>query len=166
MTRLWMLVILATAAGLCLFPMLAKPRSGTSQKETRNEVARKFRAYLDEDWKRWMEQYPETATDVGFAGQNRHWRDDSREGIDTRISQLHESLTELKSVSRDALPAEEQLNYDLYRELLETADEGLQFGDDPAPFRDVVPGNVLMPLTQMGGIQQGKASTLAVMQRR
>ncbi len=166
MTRLWMLVILATAAGLCLFPMLAKPRSGTSQKETQNGVARKFRAYLDADWKRWMEQYPETATDVGFPGQNRHWRDDSREGIDARISQLHESLTELKSVSRDALPAEEQINYDLYRELLETADEGLQFGDDPAPFRDVVPGNVLMPLTQMGGIQQGKASTLAVMPHR
>src|SRR5713101_4348499 len=166
MTRLLVWAILATGSGFYFFPMLALTQSGTSQSDSRNEVVRKFRAYLDEDWKRWMEQYPETATDVGFAGQNRHWRDDSREGIEARIKHLHESLSGLKAISRDELPAEEQLNYDLYRELLETATEGLQYGDDPAPFRDVVPGNVLMPLTQMGGIQQGKASTLAVMPHR
>src|SRR5713101_4293545 len=166
MTRLLVLAIFAIGAELFFFPILAMAQGGARHDESRNEVVRKFRAYLDEDWKRWMEQYPETATDVGFAGQNRHWRDDSREGIDARIRHLHESLAELKSISRDELPAEEQLNYDLYRELLETADGGLQFGDDPAPFRDVVPGNVWMPLTQMGGIQQGKASTLATMPHR
>jgi hypothetical protein len=41
----------------------------------------------------------------------------------------------LKSISRDALPVEEQLNYEVYRELLETAEEGLEYGDNPAPFR-------------------------------
>jgi len=55
------------------------------------------------------------------------------------------------------------LNYDLYRESLETAEEGLQYGDDPAPFREVVPRNFWMPITQIGGIQQGIASTLATM---
>ncbi len=166
MTRVLVLAILATGAGLFFFPILAMAQSGASHNESQNEVARKFRAYLDEDWKHWMEQYPETATAVGFPGQNRHWRDDSREGIAARISHLHESLAELKSVSRDELPAEEQLNYDLYRETLEAAAEGLQYGDDPAPFRDVVPANLWMPITQMGGIQQGRASTLAVMPHR
>ena len=60
-------------------------------------------------------------------------------------------------------PPSEQLNYDLYRELLETAEEGLPFGDDPLPFRGVVPANRWMPINQMGGIQQGAAETLATM---
>lgn len=166
MTHLKALAIFATGAGLYFFPMLAATQSVPSQNESGNDVARKFREYLDEDWKLWMEQYPETATAVGFPGQNRHWRDDSAEGLAARIGHLHESLAQLKSISRDALPAEEQLNYDLYRETLETAAEGLEYGDDPAPFREVVPLNVWMPLTQMGGIQQGKASTLASMPHR
>src|SRR6266851_4757818 len=151
MTRLVVWAILATGSGFYFFSMLALTQSGTSRSDSRNDVVRKFRAYLDEDWKHWMEQYPETATAVGFPGQNRHWRDDSREGIAARVSHLHESLAELKSISRDALPAEDQVNYDLYRETLETAAEGLQYGDDPAPFREVVPHNVWMPMTQMGG---------------
>src|SRR5713226_2801983 len=130
------------------------------------EATRRFRAYLDEDWKRWMQEYPETATSVGFPGQNRRWSDDSQEGTEARIRHLHESLAKLKSISRDALPTEAQLNYDLYRELLETAEEGLQYGDDPAPFRDVVPVNFWMPITQMGGIQQGAAETIATMPNR
>jgi len=110
-----------------------------------------------------MQEYPETATLVGFPGQNRRWRDDSREGLQARIRHLHESLTKLHSIPRDRLPAEEQFNYDLYRELLETAEEGLQYGDDPIPFRDVVPSNSWMPITQMGGIQQGAAEIIAAM---
>ena len=61
------------------------------------------------------------------------------------------------------LPKNEQLNYDLYRELLESAIEGLQYGDDPLPFRSVVPGNRWMPIDQMNGIQQGAAMTLSNM---
>ena len=113
-----------------------------------------------------MQEYPEAATAIGFPGQNRRWTDDSQEGIAARTRHLHESLVKLKSISRDALPAEEQLNYDLYRELLETAEEGLQYGDYPAPFRDVVPGNSWMPITQMGGIQQGAAETISTMPHR
>ena len=110
-----------------------------------------------------MQEYPETATLVGFPGQNRRWRHDSREGLQARIRHLHESLTKLHSIPRDRLPAEEQFNYDVYRELLETAEEGLQYGDDPIPFRDVVPSNSWMPITQMGGIQQGAAEIIAAM---
>jgi len=127
--------------------------------------AREFRAYLDADWKLWMEQYPEHATAVGYPGQNRHWTDDSPQGIAARKQHLSESLAKLKSFSRESLPKNEQLNYDLYRELLETAQEGLQFGDDPMPFRNVVPTNLWMPLNQMGGVQQGAAETLSTMPR-
>ncbi len=153
------LLMLALSAGSALFvvPLLAFAQTSPA------EATQKFRAYLDEDWKRWMQEYPEAATSAGFPGQNRRWSDDSREGIDARIRHLHESLTKLKSISRDALPAGEQLNYDLYRKLLETAEEGLQYGDDPLPFHNVVPLNMWMPMTQMGGIQQGMPATLATM---
>jgi uncharacterized protein (DUF885 family) len=157
-------LMLAVAAGGALFvmPLMAIAQTNSAQTES----ARKFRAYLDEDWKRWMQEYPETATAVGFPGQNRRWTDDSQEGIEARTRHLRESLVKLKTIPRDALPAEEQLNYDLYRDLLETAEEGLQYGDSPAPFRDVVPGNSWMPITQMGGIQQRAAETISTMPHR
>jgi len=155
------LLMLAFSAGSAPFVMPLLAFAQTSSGPT--EAARKFREYLDEDWKQWMEEYPEMATSAGFPGQNRRWSDDSREGIETRIRYLHESFAKLKSISRDALPAGEQLNYDLYRERLETAEEGLQYGDDPMPFHGVIPHNLWMPMTQMGGIQQGMPATLATM---
>ena len=163
MSRLLVTFLIAVGGGLCLAPMMALAQSSTSPSREQAEAARRFRTYLDEDWKRWMQQYPEMATSVGFPGQDRRWSDDSKEGIEARIKHLHESLAQLKAISRDALPTEERLNYDLYGELLETSVEGLQYGDDPLPFRNVVPANTWMPITQMGGIQQGTASTLATM---
>jgi uncharacterized protein (DUF885 family) len=114
------LAILATGAGLFFFPMLARTQSETSQSESQNTEGRKFHAYLEQDWKHWMEDYPVMSTFVGFPGQNRRWSDDSPAGIEARIKHLHESLATLKTISRDGLPAAEQLNYDLYRALLET----------------------------------------------
>ena len=166
MMRLLAMLGFGVAGTFFMMPMLAMAQSGSNQTTSQAKAAREFRAYLENDWERWMTEYPETATSVGFPGQNRRWTDDSREGIEERLRHLHESLAELKSISREALPAEEQFNYDLYRELLETAAEGLQYGDDPVPFRDVVSNNLWMPITQMGGIQQGMASTLATMPRK
>ena len=159
MIRTSLMLAFSAGSAQLVMPLLTVAQTSSSSAE----ASRKFRAYLDEDWKRWMQEYPETATLVGFPGQNRRWRDDSREGLQARIRHLHESLTKLHSIPRDRLPAEEQFNYDLYRELLETAEEGLQYGDDPIPFRDVVPSNSWMPITQMGGIQQGAAEIIAAM---
>jgi uncharacterized protein (DUF885 family) len=161
-----MMLALGIGSGMFVIPMIAVARSSEDTSSVQAESARKFRAYLDEDWKRWMMEYPEMATEVGFPGQNRRWSDDSATGIEERRKHLHESLAALKKISRDALPMEEMLNYDLYRELLETAEEGLRYGDDPLPFRNVVPGNSWMPLTQMDGIQQGAAAIFANMPRR
>lgn len=123
---------------------------------------RELRAFLSADWRRWMEDYPEIATHVGYPGQNDRWTDDSPAGIARRKKHLADSLATLKAIHREDLSASEQLNFDLYLELLETAREGLQYGDDPFPFRDVVPRNLWMPLNQMGGLQQEAADTLAM----
>jgi uncharacterized protein (DUF885 family) len=125
------------------------------------DAAHKFRAYLEADWKGWMGLYPEIATLVGFPGHNNRWMDDSPSGIEKRKKHLADSLATLKGISRDALPPGEQLNYDLYKQLLETSQQGLQYGDDPLPFRFVVPHNLWMPINQMEGLQQESASTLA-----
>jgi len=150
--------------GACLIflPLLAVAQN-RSETSAQANAGKEFRAYLEADWKRWMELYPEMATGVGYPGQNRHWADDSPQGIEARKAHLAASLQKMKSISRDSLAASEQLNYDLYRDLLETSEEGLQYGDDPMPFRNVVPANLWMPLTQMGGVQQGAAETLATM---
>lgn len=155
------LMLLASAGGLLIAPLglVAQSVPSASQAETKKN----FRAYLDADWKRWLSEYPELATGVGERAYNRQWTDDTPAGIEARGKHLHESLSALKKIDRAALPASEQLNYDLYLDLLQTSEEGLQYGDDPMPFRNVVPRNIWLPLSQMGGVPQGAAETLASM---
>jgi uncharacterized protein (DUF885 family) len=158
------LAMLAFATGfsgaLLLMPMAVFAQTAAAPTAAQAETARKFRSYLEADWKRWMEEYPEVATGVGYPGQDSRWRDDSPAGIERRKKHLAESLAALKEIPRDALPASEQLNYELYSQLLETSQEGLQYGDGPLPFRFVVPESLWMPMNQMGGIQQDAADTL------
>lgn len=161
--RILAMIALIAGSSLFVLPLLALAQMKGEMRATQNEATWKFRAYLEEDWKQWMTDYPEMATASGYPGQNRRWTDDSAAGIEARKRHLRDSLAALKAISRGALPASEQLNYDLYSELLETSQEGLQFGDDAMPFRNVVPRNLWMPLTQMEGIQQGAAETIASM---
>jgi uncharacterized protein (DUF885 family) len=125
-----------------------------------DDETQKFRAYLEADWKKWMEEYPEVATGVGFPGQDTRWTDDSAAGIEGRKKHLEESIAELKKIRRESLPVAEQLNFDLYSQLLETSQKGLKYGDDPFPFRFVVPRSLWMPINQMEGVQQGAADAL------
>jgi uncharacterized protein (DUF885 family) len=172
MIRMLTMVALSIGSGLLTMPaiLLAQGAMANDKNtaETRNDNAatRKFRVYLEEDWQRWMVEYPELATAAGFPGQNRRWSDDSPPGIEARKKHLHDSAVALKTFSRDSLPHAEQLNYDLYSDLLSTAEEGLQYGDDPLPFRNVVPQNNWMPINQMSGVQQGAAETISTMPNR
>ncbi|PYU07971.1 MAG: DUF885 domain-containing protein [Acidobacteria bacterium] len=161
--RIMFFSAMAGAAVWLMYPAIVLAQAAGTTGGAPAEAARKFRTYLEEDWKRWIAEYPETATAVGYPGQNRRWTDDSAQGIEKRKQHLHESHARLKTFSHDALPANEQLNYDLYRELLETAEEGLKYGDEPNPLRNVVPRNLWMPVLQIGGIQQEAASTIASM---
>ncbi len=113
-----------------------------------------FKAQLDEEWKFWMEQYPEAATQLGYPGQNARWTDYSQAAIDGREAYLKKSLERLRGVNRDHLEPHDQLNYDLYRDLLQTAVDGLRFHNDAMPLRFVTASNLMMPIDQMGGVQQ------------
>jgi uncharacterized protein (DUF885 family) len=158
--RVLAMATMGLGSALLIFPMMILSHANAASADGQTEETRKFRAYLDADWKRWMEEYPDVATQVGYPGQNTRWTDDSPAGIERRKKHVAESIAELKAIHRDALPEPEQLNFDLYSQLLETSQQGLQYGDDPMPFRFVVPRNLWMPLNQMEGIQQGAADTL------
>ena len=122
-----------------------------------------FHAQLADDWKYWMAQYPETATLIGYPGQNARWTDYSPNAIESRNTYLKKSAARLGSIDSASLPANEQLNYTLYRDLLQTAVEGLQFHNDAIPIRSVAPANLMMPMNQMDGIQQGIPRLMASM---
>jgi uncharacterized protein (DUF885 family) len=113
-----------------------------------------FRARLDEDWKYWMTQYPEFATLVGYPGQNARWTDYSPAAIDARNTYLQQTRERLTAIDRAALTPADQVSYDLYRESIDAAVNGLAFHNDAIPFRSVIPHNLLMPINQIEGIQQ------------
>jgi uncharacterized protein (DUF885 family) len=171
MMRALTMVALSISSALMVMPMILFAQSAANENNSAaagsgNDATRKFRGYLEKDWRGWMIEYPEVATAAGFPGQNRRWTDDSPAGIEGRKKHLHESAVKLKAFPRDSLPRKEQINYDLYSDLLSTAEEGLQYGDDPLPFRNVVPQNNWMPINQMSGVQQGAAETISTMPNR
>src|SRR5580658_8197049 len=125
--------------------------------------ADRLRALLDDDWSYWMREYPELATSVGYPGQNRRWTDYSQAAIDARAARLKASLQRLSAIDRGPLGPDDQLSFDLYRELLETAIRGLDFQNDALPIRGVIPHNLLMPINQLEGIQQDLPRTIALM---
>src|SRR5882757_7648177 len=98
-----------------------------------NRAGETLRTQLDEDWKYWMAQYPELATAYGYPGQNMRWTDYSQSAIAGREDYLKKSFDRLKGIDRAPLNAEEQMNYDLYRDLLEAAVKGLEFHNDAIP---------------------------------
>jgi len=122
-----------------------------------------FRVQLEEDWKYWMTQYPEFATFAGYPGQNTRWTDYSPAAIDGRAAYVRKSLERLASIDRGRLEAENQVNYDLYRELVQTAVDGLQFHNDAIPVRGVIPHNLMMPVNQLEGIQQDVPRVIGAM---
>src|SRR5262245_42764581 len=122
-----------------------------------------FRTQLTEDWKYWMSQYPELATQFGVPGHNARWTDYSFPAIDARNEYLKNSLTRLRSVERGALESADQLNYDLYLDLLDSAVKGLAFGNDAVPIRTVIPHNLDMPMNQIEGLPQDVPLAMASM---
>jgi uncharacterized protein (DUF885 family) len=111
----------------------------------------RLRQLFAQDWEYTMRQYPEFATAVGYPGQSARWTDYSLEAIARRERELNDPLTALRAIDRSKLGATDQLNYDLFRRNYTDALEESRF-----------PGE-LMPLTQMGGVQQDVPSTIAQM---
>jgi uncharacterized protein (DUF885 family) len=145
------LAVLALPGAVAGQAVSKKPASRANA--TRSNEAQRLRQFLAEDWKRWMSDYPEVATQVGYPGQNRRWTDFSLAATEQRNLHPRESLKTLLAIDRSKLPAAEQLNFDLYRKLLESVIEGERFHYDPLPFGLDTPRNLRMPLNQKEGVQ-------------
>lgn len=126
-------------------------------------AADRFRTLLEEDWKYWMSQYPEAATAFGHPGHDARWTDYSPAAIAARSTYLRGTIARLDAIERGRLPAADQLNYDLYRDMIATAVGGLDFGNDAMPIRGVVPHNLRMPMNQMEGVQQDVPRIISIM---
>ena len=135
------LFILASFAAACV------ARAPTNQSDG-------FKALLAEDWNHWMREYPEVATSLGVAGHNARWTDYSPQAIDARKAYLRQLLPRMTAIDRASLSSADQLNYDLYRDMIASAVDGLEFENDALPLRSVIPHNLLAPMNQMEGAQQ------------
>lgn len=122
--------------------------SGSVQQQS--DSAR-LRQLFAQSWEYTMREYPEFATAVGYRGQNARWTDNSLEAIARRKRELNDPLNALRAIDRARLSATDQLNYDLFRHTYADAVEESRF-----------PGE-LMPINQMGGVQQDVPSTIAQM---
>jgi uncharacterized protein (DUF885 family) len=141
----------------CLASLAARVPAGAQQPappiaalaQSRDADSLRLRRLIALHWDYTMREYPEFATAVGYPGQNARWTDNSADALARRKRELNEPLAVLQSIDRSRLPAADQLNYDLFRRNITDAIEEGRF-----------PGE-LMPVTQLGGVQQDVPSTIA-----
>lgn len=126
-----------------------------AENETGVPATERLHALFDLAWERTMNWSPEFATYVGYAGGDHGaWTDQSLEAIRSREAELGDPFLVLDGIDRDSLSAADRLSYDLLRRSVEEDVEGAGFPDE------------LLPLNQMGGVQQGVPELLAIMPTR
>ncbi|HUP00602.1 MAG TPA: DUF885 domain-containing protein [Gemmatimonadota bacterium] len=127
------------------FEALATNRAGLA-------AADRLHALFDLAWERTMAWHPEYATYVGYAaGDHGAWTDESLDAIRAREARLVDPLDVLEAIPRDSLSPADQLNYDLFRRNIEEDVAGARFLAE------------LLPLNQLGGVQQDVAQLLVIM---
>ncbi|UCD36765.1 MAG: DUF885 domain-containing protein [Fidelibacterota bacterium] len=106
-----------------------------------NRATRKLHALFDESWEWTLQEFPEYATYLGDDRYNDRLTDVSLAAVERRQKYTIKLLDRLATINRDALSAEDKLNYDLFRHQQEISIEGFQFKD------------YLMPVDQRNGPQ-------------
>jgi uncharacterized protein (DUF885 family) len=132
------------------------PRAFQALADARGRVAdsTRLRQLFELRWRYAMTEYPEFATSVGYPGQNHRWADRSPAAIARRQRELELPLAVVRSIDRAGLSPADQLNYDLFRRDLDEAVEATAYPEE------------LMPITQLGGVQQNPPRLLSRMPAR
>ena len=143
--------ILAGFGSFSAEPLRAKPGQSILESVGKTPEAERLKQLFGAYWKYSMEEAPEVGTYVGYAGLNDRWSDLSLSAIQRRKEDIHLWLRALESIDRAKLGLGDRLNYDLFRKEILLEIEGQKF---PAE---------LMPINQMGGVQQDVAQTISVM---
>jgi uncharacterized protein (DUF885 family) len=100
-----------------------------------------------------MFEYPEWATYEGYNDRNGLWTDISDEATERRRKTIRRRRDLMLTIDREKLSAVDRLNYDLFLRGIEQSIAGEKF-----------PGE-LMPINQLGGIQQEVPTLFEVMPR-
>ena len=101
-----------------------------------------------------MTQYPEAATWLGYDGQNDRWTDYSPEAIEQRNRDSRTLLKAVETISVDSLGESAILDFQLFHKDLSANVAAQAFPDE------------LMPINQMGGVQQDLAQMISLMPSR
>ena len=113
----------------------------------------RLRALFDLVWRYQMEEFPEMATFTGHPGQDHRWTDLSLLAVERRRREIEIPAQVLATVDRARLAAEDQLDHDVFQREAQEAVDGRRFRGE------------LMPLTQMGGVQQDVAQIVPCIRR-
>jgi len=100
-----------------------------------------FTLLLDEHWEWRMATSPVMASMLGDRRYNDQWPDSSLAAIEQRHNETRDFLRRVYELDRDALSADDQLNYELFRRQLQDDVDEHQFKSH------------LMPFSHRGGIQ-------------
>lgn len=111
------------------------------------EAVETLHTLFDAEWERGLRENPTFATYLGDERYNDQWPDVSLATIQRQHKANQAVLKKLAAINRDALPADEQLNYDLFQREYEETVEGFGFR------------SYLIPLNQRGGIQTANELT-------
>lgn len=143
MNRRWTALILLPLLSACTGLPATPPTSSTPDRVMTKDVtaAAALHALFDREWERTMRENPEAASYMGDARYNDRWADLSPAAIEASHQADLAVLQTLAEIDREALPANEQTNYDLFQRQYQLAAEAHAF----KPY--------LMPLNQRGGIQ-------------
>jgi len=123
-----------------------------SGSETDLSDSERFNEIVDLTYEYTMLSYPEFATFLGDSRGQDRWTDESLAATRQREQDAKVLLAALTNIDREALSGTEQVNYDLLYDDQKREIEGQQFP------------NELMPLNQMGGVQQDIAQMMAISQ--
>src|SRR4029077_9580755 len=85
MIRLLITLAIAIASATLASPLMvygAAKNSEGPDASAQSAASQKLRAFLEADWQRWMQEYPEIATHVGYPDLDDRWTDDSPAGIE------------------------------------------------------------------------------------
>ena len=100
-----------------------------------------FTTLLDEHWEWRMATSPVMASMLGDRRYNDQWPDNSLDAIEQRHVEVRDFLRRVYALDRNALSADDQLNYELFRRQLQDDIDEHQFKSH------------LMPFSHHGGIQ-------------
>jgi uncharacterized protein (DUF885 family) len=145
------LLLLSTLAGPCAETAFEKQCASFASRQ--GDDAKRLWELFNLDWEYSMRENPESATEVGYPGQNDRWSDQSLEAIERRKRELHAPMKVIQSINRSALNTSDQLNYDLFKKNRQDAIEGTRFHGE------------YMPITQLNGVQQDVAQVLEIAPR-